>query len=110
MLKFVPPNAFEGVEIAQQFYTEFQKEIDNDVLEQALKAKPGKMNLEGPMMRAAAEIAEQGGGERELRGPKNRLLYSSERGKVTDKIPEEDMPTVQSPGFVRRVISRLFGA
>lgn len=109
ILKFVPPNAYEGTKLAQEFYTAFQSEVDNDALEQTLKAKPGKMNLEGPMMHAAAEIAEQGAGERELRGPKNEILYSSERGRVTQKVDEGDMPTPQSPNFVGRIIFRLFG-
>jgi hypothetical protein len=108
-LKFVPPNAFEGKELAQEFYTALQREVDNDSLEQTLKAAAGKMKLDGPIMHAAADIAEQGAGEREIRGVNNRVLYSSAQGKVTDKIPEDDMPTPQSPGFVRRVISRLFG-
>lgn len=109
VLRFVPPNAYEGAALAQVFYTALQSEVDNDQLEQTLKAKPGKMNLEGPIMHAAAEIAEQGAGERELRGAKGEVLYSSAQGKVTDKVSEDDMPTVQSPGFVGRVISRLFG-
>jgi hypothetical protein len=67
------------------------------------------MKLEGPMMHAAAEIAEQGAGEREIRGINNRVLYSSSQGRVTDKVQEEEMPTPQNPGFVRRVILRLFG-
>jgi hypothetical protein len=109
IFRFVPPNAFEGEELAQEFYTELQKEAQNEVLEQTIKGKPGKMNLEGPIMRASAEIAEQGAGERELRGPGNKLLYKSSEGRVTDRVPEDDMPTVQSPNFVRRVIDRLFG-
>jgi hypothetical protein len=109
ILKFVPPNAFEGSELAQEFYTQLQKEVNNDVLEQTLKAKAGKMKLNGPMMQASAEIAEQGAGERELRGPKNELLYSSSEGKVVEKVAEEEMPTVQSPGYVSRVIRKLFG-
>lgn len=109
ILKFVPPNAFEGKELAQKFYTQLQAEVDDDVLEQTLKGTPGKMNLEGPMLTAAAEIAAQGAGERELRGRNNQILYSSAQGKVTSKIEEEEMPTPQSPTFVKRVISRLFG-
>lgn len=107
--RFVPPNAYEGYEWAQKFYTAIQAEANNEVLEETFKAKPGKMNLEGPLMSASAEIAEQGAGEREIRGPGNRVLYSSGQGKVTENVSEEDMPTIQSQGFVRRVIDRLFG-
>lgn len=107
--RFVPPNAFEGRELAQVFYTELQKEAHNEELEQTFKAPPGKLQLDGPMMAATAEIAEQGAGERELRGPRNRLIYSSEQGRVIEKVDESDMPTVQSPNFISRVIARLFG-
>jgi hypothetical protein len=109
VLKFVPPNAYEGERMAQLFYTALQEEVDNDVLEQTLKSKPGKMNLDGPILRASAEIAEQGAGERELRGPKNELIYSSSQGKVAERVAEEEMPTTQSPGYVSRIIRRLFG-
>jgi hypothetical protein len=109
ILKFVPPNAYEGEELAQRFFTGLQEEVDNDALIQTLKSKPGKMNLDGPMLHASAEIAEQGAGERELRGPKNELIYSSKQGKVVEKVAEEEMPTVQSPGYISRIIRRLFG-
>ncbi len=108
VFRFVPPNAFEGVEAAQQFITGIQKEVDNDVFEQVLKGRPGKMKLDGSIFRATAEIAEQGAGERELRGPKNELIYSSREGRVIAKVEEGDMPTADSPAFVSRIINRLF--
>lgn len=108
IFRFVPPNAFEGAEWAQRFYTEIQKEAGNEILEETFKSKPGRMNLEGPMMTASAEIAEKGAGERELRGAKNRSLYNSADGRVTANVPEPDMPTIENPGFVRRVLNRLF--
>lgn len=107
--KFVPPNAFEGFESAQQFYTAIQKEANSRSLKEVFEAPPGKLRLDGPLMTASAEVAEQGAGEREIRGAKNEILYSSSQGRVTEKVPDEDMPTVQSQGFVRRVIGRLFG-
>jgi len=107
--RFVPPNAFEGAEWAQKFYTEIQKEAGNEILEETFKGKPGKMRLDGPMMTASADIAEQGAGDRELRGVRNHLLYSSSDGRVTENVAEEDMPTVEKPTFVKRVIGRLFG-
>jgi len=109
IFRFVPPNAFEGKAWAQKFYTAIQQEAGNDVLEETFKGKPGKMKLDGPLMAASAEIAEEGAGERELRGLRNRVLYSSnEQGRVTASVPEEDMPTVESPAFLRRIIDRLF--
>lgn len=106
--RFVPPNAFEGAEWAQRFYTEIQKEAGNEILEETFKGKPGQMNLEGPMMTASAEIAEKGAGERELRGLKNRSLYNSADGRVTETVAEPDMPTVENPSFLRRVLDQLF--
>jgi hypothetical protein len=109
IFRFVPPNAFEGEKWAQEFYTAIQKEAGNDILEETFKAKPGQMKLDGPLMKASAEIAEKGAGDRELRGAGNRLLYSSGDGKVTETVAEGDMPTKEQPAFIRRVIDRLFG-
>jgi hypothetical protein len=36
-------------------------------------------------------------------------LYKSEQGRVSEPVPDEDMPTIESQSFVRRVIGRLFG-
>lgn len=107
--RYVPPNAFEGKKLSQKYRTAIQEQSGAEVVEEIFKAPPGKMDPEAEMMRANAEIAEQGAGERELRGFKNRLLYASGRGRVTETVPQDDMPTVQSPGFVRRVIDILFG-
>ena len=109
IFRFVPPNAFEGEHLAQRFYTAIQKQANNEILETTFKSEPGRMNPDAPLMRESAEIAEQGAGERELRGRRNRLLYSSGRGRQTDSVPEEEMPTIESPTFVKRVIARLFG-
>jgi hypothetical protein len=109
IFRLAPPNALEGFEAAQRFYTDIQTEAGNAALEETFRNKPGHMNLEGPMMTATAEVAEQGGGEREIRGVKNKLLYKSEQGRVSEPVPDEDMPTIESQSFVRRVIGRLFG-
>jgi len=108
IFRFVPPNAFEGAEWAQRFYTEIQKEAGNEILEETFKGKPGQMRLDGPMMTASAEIAEKGAGERELRGLKNRSLYNSADGRVSEIVPEPDMPTIEHPSFLRRVLNQLF--
>jgi hypothetical protein len=108
VFRYVPPNAFEGKKKAQEYKTAVLEESNCDVLEETFKSAPGKMNPESETMRANSEIAEQGAGERELRGPKNKLLYSSGQGRVTDSVDDDDMPTVQSPAFVKRVIDRLF--
>ena len=78
--KLVPPNALEGFEAAQRFYTAIQTEAGNAQLDATFKAKPGKLNLEGPMMTATAEVAEQGGGERELRGVKTSRSTARKKG------------------------------
>lgn len=109
VFRYVPPNAFEGKKLAQQYHTAVQAEAKNEILEETFKGAPGRMNPESEMMKANAEIAEQGAGEKELRGLGNRLLYSSGQGRVTDTVPDEDMPDAQNPKFIRRVIDRLFG-
>lgn len=106
--RYVPPNAFEGKKLSQKYRTAIQEQSGAEVVEEIFRAPPGKMDPEAEMMRANAEIAEQGAGERELRGIKNRLLYASGRGRVTRDVPDDEMPTVQSPSFVRRIISSLF--
>ena len=109
VFRYVPPNAFEGKKLAQQYHTAVQAEARNEVLEETFKSAPGKMNPESEMMRANAEIAEEGAGEKELRGSGNKLLYASGQGRRSETVPEEDMPDAQNPTFVRRVIDRLFG-
>ncbi|GLK50856.1 hypothetical protein GCM10017621_03640 [Maricaulis virginensis] len=106
--RFVPPNAFEGDALAQKFYTAIQNEAQNETLEETFKAPPGKLKLDGPMMKASAEVAEKGAGEKELYAEKGRILYSSKNGRIVEEVPEEDMPDVQNPSFLNRVISRLF--
>lgn len=108
VFRYVPPNAFEGKKLAQQYHTAVQAEANNEVLEETFKSAPGKMNPESEMMKANAEIAEEGAGEKELRGPGNKLLYASGQGRRSEMVPEEDMPDAQNPSFVRRVIDRLF--
>lgn len=109
VFRYVPPNAFEGKKLAQQYHTAVQAEANNEILEETFKSAPGRMNPESEMMRANAEIAEQGAGEKELRGLGGRLLYASGQGRRTENVPEDDMPNAQNPSFVRRVIDRLFG-
>jgi hypothetical protein len=108
VFRYVPPNAFEGKKLAQQYHTAVQAEAKNEILEETFKSAPGKMNPESEMMKANAEIAEQGAGEKELRGPGNKLLYASGQGRRTEIVPEDEMPNAQNPTFVRRVINRLF--
>lgn len=109
VFRYVPPNAFEGKKLAQKYKTAVQEEANSEVLEERFKSAPGKMNPGSPMMEANAEIAEQGAGEKELRGPKNELLYSSGQGRKTEKVEEQDMPDAQNTSFVSRVIAKLFG-
>jgi hypothetical protein len=106
--RYVPPNAFEGRKLAQQYHSAVQAQSKAPVVEETFKGPAGSMDPEAEMMQANAEIAEQGAGEREIRGINNKLLYKSQRGKVTDEVDEEEMPTVEQPTFVRRVINRLF--
>ncbi|MES2444906.1 MAG: hypothetical protein V4574_18945 [Pseudomonadota bacterium] len=108
VFRYVPPNAFEGKKLAQEYHTAVQAEAQNEILEETFKSAPGKMNPESEMMKANAEIAEQGAGEKELRGAGNKLLYASGQGRRTETVPEEEMPNAQNPSFVRRVIDRLF--
>lgn len=108
IFRYVPPNAFEGKKLAQQYHTAVQREAGNESLEETFKGARGKMNPESEMMMANAEIAAQGAGERELRGPGNKVLYKSGEGRVSDTVADEDMPDAQHPSFLQRVITRLF--
>ncbi|TMM45344.1 hypothetical protein [Qipengyuania marisflavi] len=108
VFRYVPPNAFEGEELAQRYHTAVQQQAQNEILEETFKGQPGKMDPTAEMMRANAEIAEQGAGERELRGRGNKLLYSSGRGRVTDVVDDDQMPSLDQPSLIRQVILRLF--
>lgn len=109
IFRYVPPNAFDGKKLAQEYHKEVQRQAKAREVEETFKGDPGTMDPESEMMRENAEIAEQGAGEREVRGRKGEVLYKSAEGRVTDNVPEEDMPTVDQPTFVRRIIGRLFG-
>lgn len=106
--RYVPPNAFGGRKLAQLYHKAVQEESRAPIVEETFKGPPGKINAESEMMQENAEMAEQGAGEREVRGRGNKLLYASRQGKVVETVPEEEMPTVQSPSFVRRVIQLLY--
>lgn len=108
VFRYVPPNAFEGEELAQRYHTAVQQQAKNEILEETFKGQPGKMDPTAEMMRANAEIAEQGAGERELRGRGNKLLYTSGRGRVTDTVDDDQMPDLNQPSLIRQVILRLF--
>ncbi len=108
LFRYVPPNAFEGKKLAQKYKTEVQTQANSDILEEKFKSEPGKMDPTSEMMAANAEIAEQGAGERELRGRKRKLLYSSSQGRMTDNVSDDDMPDARNPTFLRRVIEKLF--
>lgn len=109
VFRYVPPNAFEGKKLAQEYHKVVQEQCKNDILQETFTtATPGKMDPGSEMMRENAEIAEQGAGEKELHVG-NKTVYTSGAGRLTETVPEEEMPTAQAPAFVRRVIDRLFG-
>lgn len=108
VFRYVPPNAFDGSKLAQQYKTAVQEQAKNEILEETFKGKPGKMDPTSEMMRANAEIAEQGAGERELRGRGNKLLYTSGRGRKTENVDDDSMPTLNQPSLIQQVIIRLF--
>lgn len=110
IFRYVPPNAFEGKKLAQKYKTAMQLEANSDVYEERFKSAPGKMTPNSEMMQANAEIAEEGAGEKELRGVGNRLLYSSRQGRVTETVVDDDMPDALNTSFVNRVIAKLFGS
>lgn len=109
VFRYVPPNAFGGRKLAQEYHKEVQRQAKATEVEETFRGPAGSMDPESEMMKENAEIAEQGAGERELRGRNNQLLYRSKEGRVIESVPEEDMPTVENTPFVRRVIDRLFG-
>lgn len=108
VFRYVPPNAFEGDKLAQVYHTAVQEQAKNEVLEETFKGKAGTMDPSSEMMAANAEIAEQGAGEKELRGRGNRLLYSSGKGRATDSVDDDQMPSPNQPTLIQQVILRLF--
>lgn len=109
IFRYVPPNAFEGKKLAQEYKTAVMKQSHTEVLEERFKSAPGKMDPTSEMMQANAEIAEEGAGEKELRGANNRILYTSEQGRATETVADEDMPDASHTSFISRVIAKLFG-
>ena len=107
VFRYVPPNAFEGKKLAQQYHTAVQAEARNQTLEETFTAAPGRMNPEGEMMSANAEMAAEGAGEREVWAGRKKL-HGDGRTRVSESVDDEDMPTPQQPTFIRRVIDRLF--
>lgn len=106
---FIPPNALGSDDRIYEFVKEVQGESNPETQQHVYKAPPGQMDPEGALMEASARVAMNGGGEAEVRDGNNRKIYSSGQARVQETVPEDDMPTPQQPGFVRRAILRLFG-
>ena len=106
---FLPPNALSAEDRIYDLIRVVKIEANPDIQQHTYKAAPGKMNPESDTMAASARIAMAGGGEAEVRAADNKLLYSSRSArKITQQVPEGELPTEGNPAFARRLRDWLF--
>jgi hypothetical protein len=105
---FLPPNALGGDDRVREFVRIVDKQGHPQSQTHVYKGPPGTMDLNSEMMEASARVAMEGGGDAELRNRNNKLIYHSAGARTEEDIPNEDLPTPENPGFIRRVIMRLF--
>lgn len=105
---FIPPNALGGDDKVRDFVKTVNAQGHPQSQTHIYRGPPGSMNLKSDIMKASARVAMEGGGDAELRNKDNRIIYHSSGARTQEDIPIEDLPTPENPGFVRRVIMRLF--
>lgn len=105
---FIPPNSLGADDRIYDLVKEIQLEAHPDTQQHVYRAAPGQMEPESPLMEASAKIAMEGGGEAEVRDVGGKRLYKSGQARITEEVPDDDLPTPEQPSFVRRAIARLF--
>lgn len=106
---FVPPNALGADDLVANFVKLVDGQAHPETQQHTYRAPPGKMDPEAPVMDASAKIAMAGGGEAEVKDGAGKVLYSSSRARTVEVVDDNELPTLEKPTFVRRVILRLFG-
>jgi len=107
--EFIPPNALSAESRIYELLKIVKVEANPDTVQHIYKADPGQMNLESDTLASSARIAMAGGGEAEARAADNKLLYNSRTArKITQEVPEGEMPTEGNPAFIRRLRDWLF--
>lgn len=105
---FLPPNALGGDDKVREFVKTMDRQGHPQSQTHIYKGPPGTMDLHSEMMEASARVAMEGGGDAELRNRDNKVIYHSAGARTEEDIPNDDLPTPENPGFVKRVIMRLF--
>ncbi|GAB5486352.1 MAG: hypothetical protein Pars93KO_27860 [Parasphingorhabdus sp.] len=106
---FIPPNALSADDEVYNFVKTLQLEAHPDTQKHTYKADPGQMIPDTEYMNASARVAMAGGGDAEVRDKKRRLLYGKANGKVTQDVPNDDLPTPNHVSFISRVRTWLYG-
>jgi len=105
---FIPPNALSADAEVYNFVKAVQGEAHPDTQKHTYRAEPGQMYPDTEHMNASARVAMAGGGDAEIKDGKRRILYGKGKGKVTQDIPNDDLPTPKNAPFIKRVRSWLF--
>lgn len=108
---FLPPNALNAEDEVMKFLRK-AKEVNSETLTHTYKSQPGAMKADSDIMKASAKISSDGGGAASIRATldgKRKLVYSSSKFKETSDLAEHEMPTPKQPGFIKLVITKLFG-
>jgi hypothetical protein len=106
---FLPPNALSASGRIYELVKIVHGEAHPDIQQHVYKAVPGKMDPNTETMNASAKIAMDGGGRAEIRTDRDKVIYDSRSAsRITQDVPNDDLPDAENLSFVKRVRDWLF--